>query len=381
MVDPPGSLIPNYPTATAGFDPIATSGTQTYTIYVDNIGTQDATQRPRARHPARRHEVPARASGDARLHLQPRRRGYRRHRRPVSAAACSGRKAEFYDRRRARATSSRRSPSRLSRDPVRPAGHAQRGARRPAERDRRDQREQQHRDGQDTVVKTTGGGGQSAFNQLTIVKTATPEVSTSSVITYGVTIGNTGTDPAVNVTFRDVLPAGTAYISASDNNPGPQPVHLLGGGRCGHLHRCDPERDGQHDRRRPGDPDRDDQGVRADPDRATSPTRRWSTRTTRSPRATRPTTAPTPRPRWSSGPATSTCRSTKCDGAPCPSNNNPVAIGHEVTYVITVDERRDRPGLPGRRPRRAAGRSDLPLGRATPPLPTAPSSAGMRRVW
>ncbi|HLA82014.1 MAG TPA: CARDB domain-containing protein, partial [Thermoleophilia bacterium] len=36
--DPPGA-----PIVTDGFDPIATSGTQTYTLFVDNVGTQNAT--------------------------------------------------------------------------------------------------------------------------------------------------------------------------------------------------------------------------------------------------------------------------------------------------------------------------------------------------
>src|SRR4029079_10591070 len=38
-VDPPGGALP----LSEGFDPIATAGTGTYTIIVDNVGTQDAT--------------------------------------------------------------------------------------------------------------------------------------------------------------------------------------------------------------------------------------------------------------------------------------------------------------------------------------------------
>src|SRR4029453_11865226 len=43
--DPPGSAAPNLnpQTLADGFDPIATRGTATYTIVVDNVGTQDTT--------------------------------------------------------------------------------------------------------------------------------------------------------------------------------------------------------------------------------------------------------------------------------------------------------------------------------------------------
>jgi uncharacterized repeat protein (TIGR01451 family) len=70
-------------------------------------------------------------------------------------------------------------------------------------------------------VRTTGDGGQNAFHQLTITKTSTPTVATSSVITYTLVVSNTGTDPAFGVALRDVLPAGTGFISALDTISGP----------------------------------------------------------------------------------------------------------------------------------------------------------------
>ena len=70
-------------------------------------------------------------------------------------------------------------------------------------------------------VRTAGDGGQNSFNQLTITKAATITVATSSVITYTVTVANSGSDPAFGVVMRDVLPAGTAFISALDTVAGP----------------------------------------------------------------------------------------------------------------------------------------------------------------
>ena len=71
-----------------------------------------------------------------------------------------------------------------------------------------------------TVVKNTSVG---AFNDLTINKTATPLVAPGGPIQNILTINNLGSDPAVNVTVRDVLPAGEVFVSAADavpNGPG-----------------------------------------------------------------------------------------------------------------------------------------------------------------
>ena len=150
MVNPPGSLIPNYPTATAGFDPIATSGTQTYTI----PSTTSARRTP-ATSACATHCPPARVPG----------RGAGRQRtgspaattapRPAASSTCIGGHILGHEervlhptppgRRRASGNQFATIIIKLFATPVRPAGDAQRGARRPAERDRRGQREQQHR--------------------------------------------------------------------------------------------------------------------------------------------------------------------------------------------------------------------------------------------
>ena len=68
----------------------------------------------------------------------------------------------------------------------------------------------------DTTV-VNGGGGQGAFNELAITKTGPATVSTSGVTTYSIVVSNDGSDPAVNVTVRDTLPAGFTYIDAFDS--------------------------------------------------------------------------------------------------------------------------------------------------------------------
>ena len=71
------------PKSPLGFDPIATAGTQTYIITVDNIGPQGATNIACPRHAARRDDVPHRP-GRLRLHLLARQR-HRRLRRRLPA--------------------------------------------------------------------------------------------------------------------------------------------------------------------------------------------------------------------------------------------------------------------------------------------------------
>ena len=73
---------------TEGFDPIATNGTDTYTIIVDNVGTQDTHRHQGARHPARRHEFLS-VTVRPRIHVLARRLCHRRQRRRASAAICS----------------------------------------------------------------------------------------------------------------------------------------------------------------------------------------------------------------------------------------------------------------------------------------------------
>ncbi|HEY0592456.1 MAG TPA: CARDB domain-containing protein, partial [Thermoanaerobaculia bacterium] len=74
---------------------------------------------------------------------------------------------------------------------------------------------------EDTVVDSfTSGHG--AFNQLTITKTQTDPDETNTArnakVTYSIVVGNNGSDPAVGITVRDYIPAGATFIEASGTN-------------------------------------------------------------------------------------------------------------------------------------------------------------------
>jgi uncharacterized repeat protein (TIGR01451 family) len=76
---------------------------------------------------------------------------------------------------------------------------------------------------QDTEVGT-GGSGMGAFNEFSITKTQTKPtpvgmaVARNAKITYEIKVKNDGTDPATNVVVRDFLPAGADYIEATGTN-------------------------------------------------------------------------------------------------------------------------------------------------------------------
>ena len=68
---------------------------------------------------------------------------------------------------------------------------------------------------------TVTNGGEGAFNDLTIVKSATETVVPGGTITYTLAVSNVGSDPALNVSVRDVLPAGSTFVSADDTTASP----------------------------------------------------------------------------------------------------------------------------------------------------------------
>ena len=74
---------------------------------------------------------------------------------------------------------------------------------------------------EDTDVQSLVVGGNS-FNQLTITKAqVSPDPSNTArnaVVTYSIVVGNNGTDTAVGITVRDFLPAGARYIEATGTN-------------------------------------------------------------------------------------------------------------------------------------------------------------------
>ncbi|HYT68930.1 MAG TPA: CARDB domain-containing protein, partial [Vicinamibacterales bacterium] len=65
----------------------------------------------------------------------------------------------------------------------------------------------------DTGVIDNGPG---AFNDLEIKKEGSDTTTPGGPISYTIKVWNTGSDPAVNVTVRDVLPAGVTFVSATD---------------------------------------------------------------------------------------------------------------------------------------------------------------------
>ncbi|MFN2544689.1 MAG: CARDB domain-containing protein [Actinomycetota bacterium] len=75
------------------------------------------------------------------------------------------------------------------------------------------------------VALTVDIGGANAYNQLTItneqkIPVSNGAVAPSGTLIYKITIGNTGSDTAQNVMFRDYLPAGTQFRSARNDTTG-----------------------------------------------------------------------------------------------------------------------------------------------------------------
>src|SRR5262249_41046061 len=77
-------------------------------------------------------------------------------------------------------------------------------------------------DNQSSAQTDVTNGGNGAFRDLTIHKDATPIVAPNETITYTLTVSNLGSDPALNVAVRDVLPAGSTFISAGDTTGAPR---------------------------------------------------------------------------------------------------------------------------------------------------------------
>jgi uncharacterized repeat protein (TIGR01451 family) len=72
---------------------------------------------------------------------------------------------------------------------------------------------------------TVRNGGNGSFNDLTVSFQAAPASSPSTTpggaITYRLDVTNLGTNDALNVAVRDILPAGVTFVSAADAGPGP----------------------------------------------------------------------------------------------------------------------------------------------------------------
>jgi uncharacterized repeat protein (TIGR01451 family) len=194
------------PGSPEGFDPIATSGTETYTITVDNIGTQDATGiRVRDTLPAE--SIFRTASGDHGFTCS--------HSAGVVdcvGGSLKGTASEFYP-----------APGpgddkaiikiRIFAQPI--VGVMHNEVRVDPLNEIAEADEGNNFAFQDTVVNSGTAG---AFNELTILKTQTSPlnpVARNALVIYNIAIGNDGSDPAVDVAVRDFLPAGARYIEAT----------------------------------------------------------------------------------------------------------------------------------------------------------------------
>ena len=220
-----------------GFHPIATGGTQTYTITVDNLGTQDATNiRLVDTLPA--NTIFRDAIAD-----------------PLHGFTCSysggigeagtggvvtcvggsvkGTASEFYPPLGAPGPDFAAIAIRVFAPPV--VGTMHNEVRVDPLNEIAEANESNNFAFVDTPV-VSGGGTQGAFNELQIDKTGTATTTPGGTISYEVRVWNDGTDPAVNVSVRDILPAGTTFVSAEDNAPGPGAFtcnHAAGVINCG----------------------------------------------------------------------------------------------------------------------------------------------------
>jgi len=219
--DPPGGA----PPFTTGFDPIATNGTDTYTVVVDNVGTQDTTgikvvdtlpagTRFLSVTTDNAHGFTCSHDGSA----------------TGGAVTCVGgqllgTESEFYN-----------APPGLPTAPgddfttikivffatpfVQAAMHNV--VRVDPDNTIPEANESNNIAVDDTKV-TTGNDGAGAFNQLTIAKTqispaSGTAVATNGTLVYNLHVANLGTDPVSNVVVKDFLPAGARFISAADTD-------------------------------------------------------------------------------------------------------------------------------------------------------------------
>ncbi len=228
--DPPGdgapTLVPGTATDLAdGYDPIATRGTETYTVYVDNVGTQDTTGiRVRDTLPADTIFLSVIADGSHGFTCS--------HDGSATGGTveCAGghllgTESEFYDpagtppagpgddfatikiRVFARSTvGTMHNEVRV--DPLNEIAEVN---------------ELNNLDAEDTTVGV-GDADRGAYHQLTVKKThvspAAGTVATNGILIYDLEVSNLGTDPVSNIVLTDTLPSGTRFIEAKDTDTG-----------------------------------------------------------------------------------------------------------------------------------------------------------------
>jgi uncharacterized repeat protein (TIGR01451 family) len=200
------------PLTLEGFDPIATNGTQTYTIEIDNLGPQDVTGiRIRDTLPAGTVFRSAQEFGLSHGFTCSHSNGIV----DCQGGALKGTASEFYF-----------SPPpgndkavikiRVFAQPI--VGMMHNEVRVDPFNQIPEIDELNNIAFEDTEV-APGGAGQGAFNELTIDKTQTDpdpdHTARNAVVTYKIEIKNNGTDPVTDIVVRDFLPAGARYIEAT----------------------------------------------------------------------------------------------------------------------------------------------------------------------
>lgn len=192
------------------FDPIATSGTETYTILIDNIGPQDATNiRVRDTLPSGTifRDVVEQTNGFTCAYTAG------THSLECIGGSIRGTQSEYYGH-----------PPSLDRATIKFRIFAQtfegtmhNEVRVDPNNEIPEINEANNFEFEDTAVQR-GGVGTGAFNELTIDKTqVSPNdpVARNALTTFNLAIGNDGSDPVVNVHVRDFLPAGSRYVQAT----------------------------------------------------------------------------------------------------------------------------------------------------------------------
>ncbi len=217
--DPPGDA----PPLTEGFDPIATNGTQTYTIIVDNIGPQDVTGIKV------RDVLPA---GTKFLSFSATQGFTCTHDGSTYGGAVTciggslpGTAREFYDQAGDNPpgvpTGNKWATIKIkvfATQFVQPIMHNEVRVDPDNEIDEID--EENNFAFQDTFV-SVGNSDAGAFNQLTVDKVqhdpaGNDPVATNGILVYDLNVANLGTDPVSAVVVKDTLPTGTRFISARD---------------------------------------------------------------------------------------------------------------------------------------------------------------------
>lgn len=235
--DPPGVGAPTLTPGTTtnlgdGYDAIATRGTETYTIYADNVGTQDVTGiRLRDTLPADTVflSVVADAShGFTCAHDGSSTGGVVE----CVGGHILGSESEFYDPAGPPppgpgddfATIKIRVFARSS------VGTMHNEVRIDPLNEIAETNELNNLATDDTTV-TTGNADKGAYHQLTVTKTQVDPstgagdpnetVATNGTLIYNLHVENLGTDPVSNVVVRDYLPAGTRFRASADTAAGP----------------------------------------------------------------------------------------------------------------------------------------------------------------